>query len=171
MCPPLLAALPTISASTAAYMSIAATAASFVGGQMNASATADAANANAQAQYRQNALQASQLNEQTAQAMTERQRQAMVAEGHINAVSGESGVQLSADGLQQEQGFASTQDMATLQSNNKAKIQQINAQNQSIQAQTQGSINTAYSKAPTLIGTGLQIAGEVGAYQAKQAVP
>ena len=152
MCAPALAALSIGSALT-----------SYVGGQQNAAAATSAAEANYNNQRIALNEQQSQENQAAAGQANNRYMQMMVQQGRLNAISGEAGVEgISTDAVNNNSGFNATQDIAGIQTNNTWKQQQIGRQAYGAYAQEVSTINNANSKVPTLLGTGLQIAGAAG---------
>lgn len=113
-------------------------------------------NVQTQQQYQQN-------NEAAAQQQSERHRQFLVDQGHLEAVLGESGLQgATQDRIQGENEQAASQDIATIESNRvKANNQAATgAQAQRLQANAQN----AAIKRPSALSTGLQIGGAVANY-------
>ena len=141
---------------------------SFMGGQAAASATSDAAQANLEAQYAQTAEKQKQINEQSALETNERQRQGMIDRAESMAVAGESGaLGFSSDRLMADSFMQEGTDLMSIEQNRSNQMKQTDINNQSARASAQSTANTAYSNAPGLISTGLQIGGSV--YGAQQA--
>ena len=138
---------------------------SFAGGQAQASATSDAAQANLEAQYAQTAEKQKQINEQTALEASERQRQGLIDRAESMAISGESGaLGFSSDRLLADSFMQQGTDLMSIEQNRSNQMKQTDINNQSYRASAQSTANTAYSKAPGLIETGLQIGGSVAKY-------
>ena len=141
---------------------------SFAGGQAAASATSDAAQANLEAQYAQTAEKQKQINEQSALETNERQRQGMIDRAESMAVAGESGaLGFSSDRLMADSFMQEGTDLMSIEQNRSNQMKQTDINNQSYRASAQSTANTAYSNAPGLIDTGLQIGGSI--YGAQQA--
>jgi hypothetical protein len=119
----------------------------------------DAASSNLNNQLYQNSVKQVQVNAQATDKMSQRARDAELANGRINAVSGESGIALNGDVLSRDSEMSKGMDMATIESNRKNGIVQTEWDAQTYKSQAQDRINKAQSSAPTLLGTGLQIAG------------
>jgi hypothetical protein len=91
--------------------------------------------------------------------MSERARQAMIETGHLQALSNESGTNGggSNDRVTNEANFNAGTDIATMQAN-------AESQQRALADQARGAYSTAQQRMssihqPSLIGTGLQIAG------------
>jgi hypothetical protein len=91
--------------------------------------------------------------------MSERARQAMVETGHLQALSNESGTNGggSNDRVTNEANFNAGTDIATMQ--NTASSQQRSLADQARGAYSTASQRMSSIQQPSLIGTGLQIAG------------
>ena len=138
---------------------------SFMGGQAQASATSDAAQANLESQYAQTAEKQKQINEQTALEASERQRQGMIDRAESMAIAGESGaLGFSSDRLMADSFMQQGTDLMSIEQNRSNQMKQTDINNQSYRASAQSTANTAYSNAPGLIDTGLQIGGSVAKY-------
>ena len=143
-------------------LTIAQGVSSFVGGQQQASAQADAAIANNQAFYEQTKIKQTQINEEYANKEFERRKEGQRARAEAMTAAGESGAlgftadRLIADTFMQ-QGF----DLVAMENNRNNAIKQTNAENKSSQARTQSAVNSAYSDAPGFIDTGLQVGGTI----------
>lgn len=131
----------------------------YIGGQNQVEATASAASANLQQQLDSNFKRQEQINAQATDKQFNTQLQNEAAKGKLGSVSGESGVQLNGDRMAQSQEMAYSMDAATIEANRKAGIEQSVLEDKGYIANAQSTINQASSKAPTLFGTGLQIAG------------
>ena len=142
---------------------------SFAGGQAQASATSDAAQANLEAQYAQTAEKQKQINEQSALEASERQRQGLIDRAESMAISGESGaLGFSSDRLLADSFMQEGTDLMSIEQNRSNQMKQTDINNQSYRASAQSTANSAYNNAPGYIDTGLQIAGSV--YKGQQAV-
>ena len=144
---------------------------SFAGGQQQAQSTSQAAEENLQAQYAQTAVKQEQINESAALEMHERQKQGMIDRAESRAIAGESGaLGFSSDRLMADSFMQQGTDIMSIEQNRANQAKQSDANNDSYRAQAQSTTNTAYNNAPTVLETGLQIAGSVfGANQATRA--
>ena len=143
-------------------LAIAGAVTSFVGGQSQASATSDAAKANLEAQYAQTAEKQKQINEQSALEASERQRQGLIDRAESKAIAGESGaLGFSSDRLMADSFMQQGTDLMSIEQNRSNQMKQTDINNQSYRASAQSTANTAYSNAPGLIDTGLQIGGSI----------
>ena len=149
-------------------LSVASAASSFMGGQSAANAQSDAARANLESQYAQTAEKQKQINEQSALESHEREKQGMIDRGESRTIAGESGaLGFSSDRLMADSFMQQGTDLMSIENNRKNQIKQTNRENQSYKAGAQSTANTAYSNAPGLIETGLQIGGDIYAYNDK----
>lgn len=149
-------------------ISAASSAMAYVGGQQNAAATASAARDNLNRQAVVQTEQQTQLNAQATDKKTQAQRQAEIAQGRLAAVSGESGVALNGDILLRDSEMAKATDIATIEANRVASIKQSKNDMGALETNADNITMDAYNKAPTLIGTGLQIGGAYADYKSKQ---
>ena len=146
-------------------LAIAGALTSYAGGQAQASATSDAAQANLEAQYAQTAEKQKQINEQSALEASERQRQGLIDRAESMAISGESGaLGFSSDRLMADSFMQEGTDLMSIEQNRSNQMKQTDINNQSYRASAQSTANTAYSNAPGLIDTGLQIGGSIAKY-------
>jgi hypothetical protein len=128
--------------------------------QTKSSAAAQETNLQNSMAEQQSALnvQQVQVNEQTAQQVSERAKQALIERGHMIAAGADSGVEGSNQArLINGSQMAEAQDMATLDANRRAAEGQNQLQKRGIVTQTQGALNQI--KQPSLVGTGLKIIG------------
>ena len=151
-------------ATTAAYIALAVAAAgaavSYDSGQRQLYATSKAAYDNQVAQNKQLDEQRSQIGKQAANDETERRRAAQVEQGKLRVITGESGaLGISSDNLMEDSAFQAGSDIATIDSNKVSAMKQTDFTAMSNYNQNTSMVNSAASKAPTLVGTGLQIAG------------
>ena len=144
---------------------------SFMGGNSAADAQAKAAQANLESQYAQTAEKQKQINEQSALETHEREKQGMIDRGESRTIAGESGaLGFSSDRLMADSFMQQGTDIMSIEQNRANQAKQSDANNDSYRAQAQSTTNTAYNNAPTVLETGLQIAGSVfGANQATRA--
>lgn len=117
-----------------------------------------AAEDNYRAQQEQLAQQQKQVNEGAAQQESERARAMLIEQGRLRVASGEAGVYgNSVDRSMNESVFNAGTDITSIENNRRNGILQSGAEGNALRARAQGIINT--SQRPSLIGTGLQIAG------------
>lgn len=155
MCDPL-----TIAASAAAVAATGGAVASYVQGQNQISAANDAARYNAELQNQQLQEQRSQISKQSANDMTERAKQAQIEQGRLRVITGESGaLGFTQDRLLMDSEFQEGTDIATIEANRTAALKQTDFNALANYNQNVSSINQARNRAPTLLGTGLQIGG------------
>lgn len=153
---------------TAVALMAATAAMSYTSGQQQLKATQDAANENYKNQLAANELRQTEINKQAANDETERSRMAQIERGRMRVISGESGaIGGTQDRLLKDSYFQEGSDLATLEANRESSIKQSVVDANSFRAQNQGVMNQAASRAPTLLGTGLQIASNTAAYNAK----
>jgi len=163
MCEPAsITALTTAvtSAATAAapYISTATALASFAQTSQMASRQEKALQQSHNQQMNQVALQQQQINQQATEKMSERALEAQREASRLSVIAGESGTMGgSNDRVVNEAAFNASHDIATIEANRLNTQGQITAEAQGIAARTQSSLNSI--KRPSLIGTGLQIAG------------
>lgn len=151
-------------ATTAAYIAIAVAAAgaavSYDSGQRQLYATSKAAYDNQVLQNKQLEEQRAQIAKQSANDETERRRAAQVEQGKLRVITGESGaLGLSAQNLMEDSAFQEGSDISTIESNKLSAMKQTDFTGMANYNQNTSMVNQASTKAPTLVGTGLQIAG------------
>ena len=144
---------------------------SLVGGQQQASNVSNAAEQNLEARYEQTEVEAEQVIDSTAVDMSERHKQAMIDQAESRAIAGESGaLGFSTDRMMADSYMQLGQDIMSMEQNKSNRLAQLDVNNKSYRAQAQSQANEAYSRAPSVVDTGLQIAGTVaGAYQTTEA--
>ena len=142
-----------------------------IGGRQQAQNVSTAAEENVVAQYEQNEVKAEQVIDSTSVDMAERHKQAMIDQAEARAIAGESGAQgFSTDRLMADSYMQLGQDLMSMEQNRSNHLAQIDVDNKAIRARGQSQANTAYNQAPSVVGTGLQIAGTVAqAYQTTEA--
>lgn len=156
-------------AMTAVALIAATGAMSYVSGQEQLKATQDAANENYKAQMDQNAVRQEELNKQAANDETERSRLAKIEQGRLRVVSGESGaLGNTQDRLLKDSFFQEGSDLATIEANRLSAMKQTNVDANAYRAQNQGIMNKAAASAPTMLGTGLQIASSSASFTAQK---
>lgn len=154
MCEPL-----TIAAIIAATASAGSAVASYSSGQAMIQATQDAANNDLALQLFQMNTQDHEVEKQAANDMNERSKAAQVEQGKLRVIAGESGaLGITQDLLQQDSAFQEGTDIATIQANKVSALKQSDTNKLSAYSNSQNTVNMAKNKAPTLVGTGLQIA-------------
>lgn len=152
-----------IAAIVAASAAVAGAGASYYQGQENIKTTSEAAARNAQIQNQALEEQRDQIGQQAANDMTERARAAQIEQGKLRVIAGESGaLGLSQDRLLEDSAFQAGTDMATIESNRESALKQTDLTGLSNYNQNTSVVNQAKNRAPTLLGTGLQIASSLG---------
>ena len=171
MCPPLIMAgigiaIEAASAASAATLmaagSIAVTAASAGMSYMQQSSMADKQQAATMNNYNQQMetykVQQGQEQKQATDEMSTRARQSMIESSRLRAVSGESGLAgNSIDRVQNESEFNAGTDITSIENNRMATQTQLHQNAMGIRAGSQTQMAQIHH--PSLIGTGLQIAG------------
>jgi len=144
---------------TSMAISAAAAAASYVQASDTSRRQEHAAQEAYDSQVLQTKNEMTQQNQAAAEQMSERARQAMIETGHLQALAADSGTNGggSNDRVGNEADFNAGQDIATMQAN--ASSQQRQMVNQLQGNYSQAVSRTASIQQPSLIGTGLQIAG------------
>lgn len=146
MCNPMLA----IAAAQATF--------SFVQQSQSARAQEAAIRAGAEASHAAVGRQYQQVQEQTAQDVSERAKEAMIERARLRVFSGESGLSGgSADRLQTMSRMNEGTDMATIEQNRRNTQEQLFEEAKAGNAQARSRLNSIQQ--PSLIGAGLQIAG------------
>ena len=154
MCEPL-----TIAAIIAATASAGSAVASYSSGQQMVQATQDAANNNYALQMLQINEQDREVEKQAANDMNERAKAAQIEQGKLRVIAGESGaLGITQDLLLQDSAFQEGTDIATIQANKTSALKQSDMNKLGAYTESQNAVNIAKNKAPTLVGTGLQIA-------------
>ncbi len=150
-------------------LSIASSVSSFMGGQQQASSVADAQDDNLNAYYKQTAQKQTEINEAAASDTLERRKQGMVDRAESVTAAGESGaLGFTSDRLISDSLMQQGTDITFIENNRSNAVKQTNNENKSAQANAQSRTNDAYSNAPGLIDTGLQIGTDI--YSSKQNV-
>lgn len=159
MCEP--ASISTLTTLTIASMaaSAAGAVATYVQGSQSARKQSQAAQAAYDAQVIDTKNAMTEQNQAAAEQMSERARQAMIETGRLQALAIDSGTNGggSNDRVTGESGFNASQDIAAMQANAASQQRQMATQLRGAYAQAQS--RTASIQQPSLIGTGLQIAG------------
>lgn len=165
MCDPL-----TIAAIVAVTASAGSAVASYSSGQQMIAATQDAANNNYALQMMQIDEQDKEMEKQSANDMNERAKAAQIEQGKLRVIAGESGaLGITQDLLLQDSEFQEGTDIATIQANKTSALKQLDVNKLQAYTESQNAVNMAKNKAPTLVGTGLQIASGVAtAYMGSQ---
>lgn len=154
MCEPL-----TIAAIVAATASAGSAVASYSAGQAMAAATQDAANNDLAMQLFQMNAQDTEVEKQAANDMNERSKAAQIEQGKLRVIAGESGaLGITSDLLLLDSEFQEGTDIATINANKVSALKQSDMNKLSAYSNAQNTVNVAKNKAPTLVGTGLQIA-------------
>lgn len=112
-------------------------------------------------------LQQKQIDANAADQMSDRGREALIERGRLRVMAAESGLQgNSTDQIERQSRFDEGFDMARIEGNRKNSQQQAYADAKAGRAGSQSRINSI--KHPSLIGTGLQIAGAYYGGEAKK---
>lgn len=147
MCDPLLIA-------------VASAGATYIGGQQQARNASISANNAAQLQYQQINEKQGQINDQSAVDQSERNKQGLLERAKMFSIAGESGaLGISSDRILGDSFMQEGTDMASLEKNRQNSIKQTGWEGKQAEGQANAASAKAYGAAPTLIGTGLQIAG------------
>jgi hypothetical protein len=152
-------------ATAALALTIASSAVSHIGAQQSAKAQDSAIRQNAAINQERMAAQVKQTNDASREEMSERARQAMIERGRLQVIAGESGL----SGFDREINntfYSESTDIATLESNRRNRIEQMNVEGRAGTASANNQL--ASVRRPSLLGTGLQIAAAGANYQAGQ---
>lgn len=148
-----------IAALVAAVAATGSAVASYSAGQAQVEATQDAANNNLALQMSQIGLQDGEVEKQASNDMNERAKAAQIEQGKLRVIAGESGaLGISQELLLTDSEFQKGTDIATIQANKVSALKQSDANKLSAYSESQNAVNMARNKAPTMVGTGLQIA-------------
>ncbi|KWN14379.1 hypothetical protein WT83_18200 [Burkholderia territorii] len=170
MCEPTSLSLTTMTIASMA-MSAAAAAASYVSQSQAAKRQGEAAQAAYDSQVTQTKNEMTQQSQAAADQMSERARQAMIETGHLQALAADSETNGggSNDRVTNEANFNAGQDIAAMQAN--ASSQQRQMVGQLSGSYAQAVSRTVSIQQPSLIGTGLQIAGgALNAYTSQESI-
>ncbi|MDK9726197.1 MAG: hypothetical protein OEL88_15115 [Sterolibacteriaceae bacterium MAG5] len=109
-----------------------------------------------------------QINQQSQEDKSQRFREHLIDQGHIRAVSAESGLAgLSQERIAAEETNNAATDLATIEANRVRQAEQ--AHSQAVSKMSQAGLQLASIRRPSLLGAGLQIAGAAaGAYASSQ---
>jgi hypothetical protein len=127
----------------------------FISTRQSAKAQDAAIRQNAAINQERMTAQVRQTNDAAREEMSERARQAMIERGRLQVIAGESGL----SGWDREVNstfYSESTDIATLESNRRNRIEQMNVEGRASTANTNNQL--ASVKRPSLLGTGLQIA-------------
>lgn len=134
----------------------------YIGGQQQAKNVATASNNAAKLQYQQINEKQGQINDQSAVDQSERNKQGLLERAQMATIAGESGaLGLSSDRILGDSFMQEGTDMASMEKNRQSAMKQTTWEGLQAQGQAQSTNQRAADAAPTLIGTGLQIAGDV----------
>lgn len=158
----------TLTAMTAAITSAATTAAPYLAATSAvlgyaqqseaASAQADAIKKNMEFQQNQLQLQRTQNDQQASEKMSAVALEALKQTGHLRAMQGDSlMVGNSTDRIENEMNMNAGSDMATLEANRLSADNQVTTEAMAAKMRADNQMSSI--KMPSLIGTGLQIAG------------
>lgn len=148
-----------IAAIVAATASVGSAVAAYSSGQAMVQATQDAANNNMALQMMQIDEQSKEIEKQAANDMNERAKAAQMEQAKLRVISGESGaLGITSDLLLVDSEFQEGTDIATINANKVSALKQNDINKLASYSESQNAVNMAKNKAPTLVGTGLQIA-------------
>jgi hypothetical protein len=158
MCEPVTISATTLAITSAATSAVGSAAAYYAQSQA-ASRQTDAAQKAYDSQITQIKNQQTEESQAASAQMSERARQALIETGHLQALANESGTNGggSNDRVTNEANFNAGTDIATLEAN--AQSQQRQLAMQATGAYSTAASRMASIQQPSLIGTGLQIAG------------
>jgi hypothetical protein len=149
-------------------LSIAGSAFQFIQGQQQAKDQARANRANLKATYIQNEELRKQNNEKAALESHERMKQGMIDRGEAKTIAGESNaLGFSSQRMLADSAMNEGLDLMSIEKNRVNSNKNIDYKNTQEKNKAQSSTNSAYNQAPSLIGTGLQIAGDIYTYKNK----
>ena len=128
-------------------------------------AMVEAQNAAAEQSYQmmleQTREQQRQINQASQVEQSERLKQGMVERAQIATIAGESGaLGFSADRLIGDSFMQQSMDIGSMETNRANAIKQSQMEAKAGRQKSVNAINSAMSSAPSLLGTGLQIAGD-----------
>lgn len=133
----------------------------------NASAQQAAITANAKQANEAAQREYDQINASAAQEMSERAKEGMIERARLRVISGESGLAgVSTERIGAESYFNQGTDITTLENNRRNTLAQAFENAKAGRARSQSQMNSVQQ--PSLIGTGLQIAGGVAGGMAEQ---
>lgn len=148
--------------------SVASSAVTFISGQQQAAAAGEAAVTQTELMYEQAAEKQKQINAQAANQEAERQKQGMIERAQMKTISGESGaLGFSSDRLLKDSFMQEGTDLMSIEANRSNQIKQTELEKRGAMAKGTAVATDAYNKAPTILGTGLQIGADYGAYSSK----
>lgn len=148
-------------------MTIGMSAVQYIGGQQAAEGQYKAAKEAAAIENQALTERQRQVNDASALEQSEVVKQGMVERAKIATIAGEAGAMgLSSDRLLGDSFMQQGLDISSMETNRQNEVKNLSSKQQTNQAKGQALTNQAYAQAPTLIGTGLQIGGEV--YKAKE---
>ena len=149
-------------------LSIASAGMQYVSGQQQAAATAEAMAQQTQLMYDQAAEKEKQINSQAANTEAERQKQGMIERAQMKTTAGESGaLGFSSDRLLKDSFMQEGTDLMSIEANRQNQIKQTELEKRGAMMKGDAATADAYNKAPTIIGTGLQIGAEYASYKGK----
>jgi hypothetical protein len=156
MCDPVTGTITL--ASVAGWASVASVAVGYVSASKAADKQDDANRDNYAQQSEAASRQYAETNKQAAQEMSQRAHEGMVERARLRVISGESGLSgVTTDKIAGESDFNQGTDIASIESNRRAQNLQTQSNANGLRATTQSRL-AAISR-PSLLGTGLQIAG------------
>jgi hypothetical protein len=151
-------------------LSVASAGFSYIGGQQQAKNAATASNNSARLQYQQIYEKQGQINDQSAVDQSERNKQGLLERAQMATIAGESGaLGLSSDRILGDSFMQEGTDMASMEKNRQNAMKQTTWEGKLAEGQANVNNVKAYATAPTLISTGLQIAGDYYGVKSKAA--
>jgi hypothetical protein len=107
-----------------------------------------------------------QVNSQATDQKSQRTREAMIERGRLRVIAAESGLEGGLDRIERASMFNEGYDIASIESNRMNAVAQVRAERAA--GRTLTGIRLASVQRPSLVGTGLQVAGAVAEYGAAQ---
>lgn len=146
-------------------LSIASAGMQYIGGQQAAENQAKAIAEQTAVMQQQANEKEKQINAQAANTEAERQKQGMIERAQMKTTAGESGaLGFSSDRLLKDSFMQEGTDLMSLEANRQNQIKQTELEKLGYNAKGNTATAEAYAKAPTLVGTGLQIGGDIAKY-------
>jgi hypothetical protein len=149
-------------------LSIASAGMQYIGGQQAAANQAEAIAQQTAIMQQQANEKEKQINEQAANTEAERNKQGMIERAQMKTTAGESGaLGFTSDRLLKDSFMQQGTDLMSIEANRTNQIKQTENEKLGLVAKGNTASAEAYAKAPSLLGTGLQIAGDVVSYKTK----
>lgn len=153
-------------ATAALVVGVLTTGVSYRAAENNAKAQTEALLRNRDAEQETLDLRQMQINANAADQTSERHRQALVERGRLRTAAGESGLFDNSGRMLFESFFNEGTDVASIESNRRAGSDQNVLSKRSVDATTKSRFNSI--ERPSIIGSGLQIAGHGVTYAANR---